>query len=77
MADAQRLCPEGAAQWAAQGAAKVPGVMAEPKEKAKGKKAATRLQITACLTANEAKLTPECKTALEERKAVVKAAKKG
>lgn len=72
-ADVEKYCADAMAQRkAATAAAKT-----EPKTEgatpaAKGK---GRGQVVACLNTNLANLTPECKTAFEERKAAAKAKK--
>ena len=67
-ADVEKYCGDAvAAQKAANAAVKTTGDTA-----AKGK---GRGQVVACLNTNAASLTPECKTAFEERKAAAKAKK--
>jgi Cysteine rich repeat len=72
-ADVEKYCADAVAQrkaanTAAKTEAKVEG--AAPAAKGKG-----RGQVVACLNTNLANLTPDCKTAFEERKAAAKAKK--
>jgi Cysteine rich repeat len=67
-ADVEKYCAEANAERKAGVAAAKTGDAAAPKGKGRG-------QVVACLNTNLANLTPDCKTAFEERKAAAKAKK--
>jgi Cysteine rich repeat len=69
-ADVEKYCGDAVAQRKAANAAAKTGDAAAAAPKGKG-----RGQVVACLNTNIASLTPECKTAFEERKAAAKAKK--
>jgi Cysteine rich repeat len=69
-ADVEKYCADAVAQRKAAAAAAGKAEGAAPAAKGKG-----RGQVVACLNTNLANLTPECKTAFEERKAAAKAKK--
>jgi hypothetical protein len=67
-ADIDKLC--GAEIAAAKAAAPAPAPGADPAAKGQGRGEGGRGVMGACMTANEAKLSADCKTAWIERKAV-------